>query len=119
MAENVKVDANCLFCKIVSGQIPATIVKKSDRVTAFNDITPQAPTHVLLIPNQHFENMAAVAKNDPSLVGAIISMADEIAIENGLESYRTNINTGAGAGQSVFHAHLHLLGGRAFAWPPG
>jgi len=112
-------DGNCLFCKIVAGDIPASIIKKTDRVTVFKDIAPEAPTHLLVIPNQHFANMAEVAKEDPSLVGEIISTADQVATELGLSSYRTNINTGAGAGQSVFHAHLHLLGGRAFAWPPG
>lgn len=113
------IDEACLFCKIVSGQIPATIIKKSDRITAFKDITPQAPIHLLVIPNQHFANMAEVAKSDPSLVGEIFSVADQLAANLGLASYRTNINTGADAGQSVFHAHLHLLGGRAFGWPPG
>jgi histidine triad (HIT) family protein len=112
-------DEDCLFCKIVAGDIPANFVKRNDRVSVFNDITPQAPTHLLVIPNQHFANMAEVAANDPALVGEIILVADQIASELGLSSYRTNINTGAGAGQSVFHAHLHLLGGRAFAWPPG
>ena len=112
-------DQNCLFCKIVFGQIPATIIEKNDRVTAFNDITPQAPIHVLIIPNQHFTTMAQVAENDLKLVGEIIEMADKLAKQLGVQSYRTNINTGADAGQSVFHAHLHLLGGRAFAWPPG
>jgi histidine triad (HIT) family protein len=112
-------DDNCLFCKIVAGDIPASIVKKTDRVTVFKDIAPEAPTHLLVIPNQHFANMAEVAASEPALVGEIISVADQVAIEIGLSSYRTNINTGAGAGQSVFHAHLHLLGGRAFAWPPG
>jgi histidine triad (HIT) family protein len=112
-------DDNCLFCKIVAGDIPASIVKKTDRVTVFKDIAPEAPTHLLVIPNQHFANMAEVAASEPALVGEIISVADQVATELGLSSYRTNINTGAGAGQSVFHAHLHLLGGRAFAWPPG
>jgi histidine triad (HIT) family protein len=102
----------CLFCKIVNGDIPATIIKKTDSITAFKDITPQAPTHILIIPNKHFENMAEVANNDLNLAG-------EIAHELGLKSYRTNVNTGLEAGQSVFHAHLHLLGGRSFAWPPG
>ena len=110
---------DCLFCKIVAGEIPAAIVKKNDFYTAFNDITPQAPTHVLIIPNQHFSNMAEVAKADPQLAGEIFKAAGEIASEIGLDSYRMNVNTGAGAGQSVFHAHLHLLGGRTFAWPPG
>ena len=112
-------DDNCLFCKIVAGDIPASIVKKTDRVTVFKDIAPEAPTHLLVIPNQHFANMAEVAASEPALVGEIISVADQVATELGLSNYRTNINTGAGAGQSVFHAHLHLLGGRAFAWPPG
>jgi len=112
-------DDNCLFCKIVAGDIPASIVKKTDRVTVFKDIAPEAPTHLLVIPNQHFANMAEVAASETALVGEIISVADQVATEIGLSSYRTNINTGAGAGQSVFHAHLHLLGGRAFAWPPG
>lgn len=112
-------DDNCLFCKIVAGDIPASIVKKTDRITVFKDIAPEAPTHLLVIPNQHFANMAEVAASEPALVGEIISVADQVATEIGLSSYRTNINTGAGAGQSVFHAHLHLLGGRAFAWPPG
>ena len=112
-------DESCLFCKIVAGEIPASIIKKNDRITIFSDITPQAPTHLLVIPNQHFATMAEVAKNDPTLVGEIFAMTDEIATEVGLTSYRTNINTGEGAGQSVFHAHLHLLGGRAFGWPPG
>jgi histidine triad (HIT) family protein len=110
---------DCLFCKIVSGDIPANVVKKTDSITAFKDITPQAPTHVLIIPNKHFENMAEVANADADLAGQIFKVAGEIAHELGLKSYRTNANTGLEAGQSVFHAHLHLLGGRSFAWPPG
>jgi histidine triad (HIT) family protein len=112
-------DENCIFCKIVAGEIPASIIKKTNQVTVFNDITPQAPTHILVIPNQHFSNMAQVAKVDPSLVGEIFAIADQVAAELGIDTYRSNINTGAGAGQSVFHAHLHLLAGRAFSWPPG
>ena len=88
---------DCLFCKIVTGEIPAAIVKKNDSYTAFNDITPQAPTHVLIIPNQHFSNMAEVAKADPELAGEIFKAAGEIASEIGLDSYRMNVNTGAGA----------------------
>jgi histidine triad (HIT) family protein len=107
------------FCKIVAGEIPASIIKKTNQVTVFNDITPQAPTHLLVIPNQHFSNMALVAKADRSLVGEIFAIADQVAAELGIDTYRSNINTGAGAGQSVFHAHLHLLAGRAFSWPPG
>ena len=110
---------DCLFCKIVAVKIHATIVKSTKSITAFNDITPQAPTHILIIPNQHFANMAEVAQSNLELAGEIFKTAGEIASEIGLDSYRTNVNTGAGAGQSVFHAHLHLLGGRSFAWPPG
>jgi histidine triad (HIT) family protein len=103
----------------VNGDIPATIIKKTDSITAFKDITPQAPTHILIIPNKHFENMAEVANNDVNLAGEIFKVSGEIAHELGLKSYRTNVNTGLEAGQSVFHAHLHLLGGRSLAWPPG
>lgn len=113
------VDINCIFCEIVTGQIPASIVRKSDLITAFTDLSPQAPTHVLIIPNEHHENMAQVARSNPALVGEIFKAAGEIANELGLKSYRTTVNTGLDAGQSVFHAHLHLLGGRSFAWPPG
>jgi len=110
---------DCLFCKIVNGDIPASLVKKTELITAFNDITPQAPTHILIIPNKHFENIGEVSMTDANLTAELFKAASEIASELGLESYRLNINTGADAGQSVFHAHLHLLAGRAFAWPPG
>lgn len=110
---------DCLFCKIVAGSIPASIVKKTDQITAFNDISPQAPTHILIIPNQHFNNMGEVSENNPELSGEILKLASQIARESDLESWRININTGESAGQSVFHAHIHLLGGRTFAWPPG
>lgn len=110
---------DCLFCKIVKGDIPATIIKKTELITVFKDISPQAPTHVLIIPNQHFENIGEVSITDSKLTAELFKAAAEIASEFGLESYRLNINTGAGAGQSVLHAHLHLLAGRAFAWPPG
>ena len=96
----------CLFCKIVNGDIPATIIKKTDSIIAFKDITPQAPTHILIIPNKHFENMAEVANNDVNLAGEIFKVAGEIAHELGLKSYRTNVNSGLEAGQSVFHAHI-------------
>ena len=110
---------DCLFCKIVNGDIPATLIKKTELITVFNDITPQAPTHILIIPNKHFKNIGEVSMTDPNLTAELFKAASEIASEFGLESYRLNINTGADAGQSVFHAHLHLLAGRAFAWPPG
>ncbi len=88
---------DCLFCKVVDGTIPAKIVKKSELFTAFNDITPQAPTHILIIPNKHFTNMAEVANSDPALAGEIFRAAGQIASENGLDSYRMNVNTGAAA----------------------
>ena len=110
---------DCLFCKIVNGSIPATIVKQTEKITAFNDISPQAPTHILIIPNIHFENMDKLSEADEKLSGEMLREASVIAKDLGLDSWRININTGASAGQSVFHAHIHLLGGRTFAWPPG
>lgn len=115
----VALDPNCLFCKIITGDIPADIVFRSENVVAFNDIDPKAPTHVLIIPTLHIETAGALARISPTLMADIFTAAVEIAAERGLTGYRTVFNTGAEAGQSVFHAHLHLLGGRALAWPPG
>jgi histidine triad (HIT) family protein len=112
-------DPECIFCKIIEGQIPAEIIYRNDNVLAFNDLNPQAPTHILIIPTLHAENAAAVAAISPTIIAAMHRAADEIAAEKGLTGYRTVFNTGADAGQSVFHAHLHLLGGRVLAWPPG
>ncbi|MEY3635765.1 MAG: hypothetical protein RL147_194 [Actinomycetota bacterium] len=111
--------SDCIFCKIIAGEIPAEIVYRNENVVAFNDLNPQAPTHVLLVPTLHTENAAGVAKNSATIIAALFLAADEIASQRGLEGYRTVFNTGEAAGQSVFHAHLHLLGGRAMAWPPG
>lgn len=110
---------SCLFCKIVAGEIPATLIHSDELVVAFEDINPQAPHHILIIPVAHFENAAELASADPASLGAIFKVAAKIATQRGLEGYRSVFNTGAAAGQSVFHAHLHLLGGRAFGWPPG
>ncbi len=110
---------DCIFCKIITGDIPAEIVFRSENVVAFNDLNPQAPTHVLLVPTIHTENAARLAKISPTITAALFSAADEIATERALTGYRTVFNTGESAGQSVFHAHLHLLGGRGLAWPPG
>ncbi len=110
---------DCIFCKIITGDIPAEIVFRSENVVAFNDLNPQAPTHVLLVPTIHTENAAGLAKISPTITAALFSAADEIATERALTGYRTVFNTGESAGQSVFHAHLHLLGGRGLAWPPG
>ena len=110
---------DCIFCTIIIGEIPADVVFRNENVVAFNDLNPQAPTHVLLVPTLHTENAAGVAKNSATITAALFLAADEIATQRGLSGYRTVFNTGEDAGQSVFHAHLHLLGGRAMAWPPG
>lgn len=110
---------SCIFCKIVAGEIPAKLVHESQRVIAFEDLNPQAPTHILIIPRSHHENAAALADGDGESLREIFSVAAKLAQEIGLAGYRTVFNTGAAAGQSVFHAHLHLLGGRSFDWPPG
>ena len=92
---------------------------RNENVVAFNDLNPQAPTHVLVIPTLHTENAAAVARNSATITADLFLAADQIAKERGLNGYRTVFNTGKDAGQTVFHAHLHLLGGRPMAWPPG
>ncbi len=111
--------SDCLFCRIIEGNIPADIVFRNHNVVAFRDITPQAPTHILIIPTVHVENAAALANLSPTSISDVMIAAGEIARQQGLDGYRTVFNTGSSAGQSVFHAHLHLLGGRPFAWPPG
>ncbi|MGH3346742.1 MAG: histidine triad nucleotide-binding protein [Nocardioides sp.] len=110
---------DCLFCKIVAGEIPGDVVLSNDDVVAFRDVNPVAPTHVLVVPRRHTPNAAATAAEDPALVGALVSAAAEVAGAEGLDDYRLVLNTGASAGQSVFHTHLHVLGGRAMTWPPG
>ena len=112
-------DSNCLFCKIITGDIPADIVFRNENVVAFNDIAPQAPTHVLVIPTIHVENAGALAALSATITADLFTAAVQIAADRGLTGYRQVFNTGAEAGQSVFHAHLHLLGGRSLAWPPG
>ncbi|MDH6110460.1 histidine triad (HIT) family protein [Kitasatospora sp. MAP12-15] len=110
-------DPDCLFCKIVAGDIPATVVRESERTLAFRDIHPQAPTHILVIPKAHYPNAGALAAAEPALAGALLSEAAEVAADEKLDGsgYRLIFNTGAGAGQTVFHAHVHLLGGRGFS----
>ena len=115
----VAILSDCLFCRIISGEIPADIVFRNESVVAFNDIDPQAPTHVLIVPTVHVETAGDLARMSPTITAAMFTAAVEIASERGITGYRTVFNTGAEAGQSVFHAHLHLLGGRALAWPPG
>lgn len=115
----VALDSTCLFCRIITGEIPTNLVFRSENVVAFNDINPQAPTHVLIIPTLHVDNAATLARISPTITAELFSAAAAIASERGLAGYRSVFNTGAEAGQSVFHAHLHLLGGRSLAWPPG
>lgn len=110
---------NCVFCKIVSGEIPAELVYQDENVIAFDDLNPQAPTHLLFVPTLHVENAAALAELSPVVLGALFSAVGKVTEKLSISDYRTVFNTGAGAGQSVFHAHLHLLSGRDFNWPPG
>jgi histidine triad (HIT) family protein len=113
-------DPNCLFCKIGAKQIPAKLVYEDDDVFAFEDISPQAPTHILICPRKHFAALHNAETSDQALLGKLQQVAAKLATDrNLLSGYRTVFNSGAGAGQSVFHLHLHLLGGRNFRWPPG
>ena len=113
--------ADCLFCQIIARKIPSTIVYEDDRLFAFNDIHPQAPTHVLIVPKRHISTLNDIGTEDDQLVGELVRRAAILAKERGFSEagYRTLFNTNRGAGQTVFHIHLHLLGGRSFAWPPG
>lgn len=113
--------ADCLFCKIIAGQIPGAIVHEDDRLVAFKDINPQAPTHVLIVPRRHIASLNDLSASDDALVGEMVRAAAAIAKQNGHAEggYRTVFNCNADAGQTVFHIHLHLLGGRRMSWPPG
>lgn len=112
---------DCLFCKIALHQIPAALVYEDEDVLAFRDINPQAPTHILLIPRQHFTTLNDLKAEDVSLAGKLVLKAQEIAVTEGIAEtgYRTVFNCNRDGGQSVYHLHLHLLGGRALGWPPG
>jgi len=111
---------DCLFCKIGSKEIPAKLVHEDAEIFAFEDIQPQAPTHILLCPRKHFASLTEATAEDAALLGKLQLVAAKLAVERKLtEGYRTVFNNGRGAGQSVFHLHLHLLGGRDFRWPPG
>jgi histidine triad (HIT) family protein len=119
--------ADCLFCKIAAGEVPATVVRESETTIAFRDINPQAPTHVLIIPKAHYPDAATLAAQAPQLAADTLREAGEVAEGEKITAtdgrpgsgYRVVFNTGSGAGQTVFHAHAHVLGGRGLNWPPG
>lgn len=113
--------SDCLFCKIVTGEVPADIVREGERTLAFRDINPQAPTHVLIIPRDHYPDVADAAAADKGILDEIAREARTVAESEGIAEtgYRLVFNTGSGAGQTVFHLHGHLLGGRGLEWPPG
>jgi histidine triad (HIT) family protein len=112
---------NCLFCQIAKGEVSAEMIYQDDSVVAFNDIKPHAPQHILIIPKKHISTLNDLEAEDTQLVGRLIQTAKHLAKENNIaeDGYRLVINCNAGAGQTVFHLHLHLLGGRQLAWPPG
>ncbi len=112
-------DASCLFCRIVAREIPADLVAESEHSVAFRDISPQAPSHVLVIPKRHEPNAAALAAAAPEEMADAWALVARVADLEGLDGYRTVANTGAAAQQTVFHMHLHVLGGRPFTWAPG
>jgi histidine triad (HIT) family protein len=114
-------EQDCLFCRIIAGDTPADIVHTDERSIAFRDTNAQAPVHLLVIPREHMDSLDDAAQRDEALLGHLLRVAARIANEQGLSEsgYRTVINTGAGVGQSVFHLHVHVLGGRAMSWPPG
>jgi histidine triad (HIT) family protein len=113
--------ATCLFCRIINREIPASIVYEDEHVLAFNDINSQAPAHVLVIPKRHIESLNELQPSDDQIVGELVRRAAAIAKDKGIanQGFRTVFNTNRDAGQTVFHIHLHLLGGRTMAWPPG
>lgn len=114
-------DPNCLFCKIVTGDVPADLVRETADTLAFRDINPQAPTHVLVIPRAHYPDIRGLATADPDLLAELVREAAAVAEDDGVaeRGYRVVFNTGSEAGQSVFHVHAHVLGGRGLNWPPG
>ena len=113
--------SECLFCKIVARTIPAVLVYEDDMVVAFDDVNPQAPTHTLVIPRKHVASIAELQDSDFGLIGRLMLAGNKIATQKGIADagYRLVVNTGVHGGQSVFHLHLHVLGGRHLAWPPG
>jgi histidine triad (HIT) family protein len=113
--------ADCLFCKIIAGEIPATVLSQDERMVVLQDINPQAPTHVLIVPRRHISTLNDLTAEDDALVGEMTRRAAAVAREHGHDEqgYRTVFNCNSGAGQTVFHIHMHVLGGRRLGWPPG
>lgn len=112
--------ADCLFCKIIKGDIPSDRLYEDDDVYAFRDISPQAPVHFLVIPKKHIKGPAALAEEDEKIIGKMMRVGADIARQEGVgDAFRIVFNNGAGAGQTVFHIHMHILGGRSLSWPPG
>jgi histidine triad (HIT) family protein len=111
----------CLFCEIVAGRVPAKIAYQDDQMLAFHDINPQGPTHVLVVPRRHITSLLELTPEDDALVGGLVRRARELAVEKGLDErgFRLVLNCGEDAGYSVYHIHLHLVGGRKMGWPPG
>jgi len=114
-------EPDCLFCKIIADEVQAGLVHEDERCVVIRDINPQAPTHLLVIPRDHIESLDEASQKDEAMLGHLLRVAARVANDEGLADggYRTVINTGAGAGQSVFHLHVHVLGGRPMHWPPG
>ncbi|MFN2530266.1 MAG: histidine triad nucleotide-binding protein [Pyrinomonadaceae bacterium] len=114
-------EESCLFCRIIGGAVPADLVLEDDRAIVIRDNNPQAPRHLLVIPREHLESLDEASQRDEALLGHLLRIAARVANDEGLveSGYRTVINTGAGAGQSIFHLHFHVLGGRPMQWPPG
>ncbi len=112
---------DCIFCKIINKKIPASIIYEDEKIIAFDDIKPQAPVHVLLIPKEHYASLNDVPDGDESILVHLLLKARQIAYDKGIgeDGYRLVLNTGGNSGQEVFHIHLHLLGGRRMTWPPG
>lgn len=111
--------AETIFSKIISREIPATILYEDDQALAFADINPQAPTHFLVIPKKVIPKLSDATPEDKELLGHLLLVANKVAADQGLTDFRLNVNNGAGASQTVFHLHIHVLGGRPFSWPPG
>jgi histidine triad (HIT) family protein len=114
-------EQSCLFCRVIAGEVPADLLHRDEVCVVIRDINPQAPSHVLVIPREHIESLNEASHRDEALLGHLLRVGARIANDEGYaeDGYRTVVNTGAGAGQSVFHLHLHVLGGRPMSWPPG